>query len=96
MVPKEATVAKVFGSRAHLRFGSDLTLLEAASRNDVVEDAYAALLKQSTASLLNSYSRSGFPFRAWEVKTLLLRAMVSPDHAARQAQLFLRANEACH
>ncbi|KAL8142616.1 hypothetical protein V2J09_015648 [Rumex salicifolius] len=97
MAPPEATVAKVFGFReAHQQFGSDLTLLEAASRNDVVQDAYAELLKQSTAALLNSYSRLGFPFRAWDIKTLIIRAMISPDDAAHQAQMFLQANENCH
>ncbi|KAK9281053.1 hypothetical protein L1049_003945 [Liquidambar formosana] len=96
MVPQTSTVSKVFGSRAFERYRSDLTLLEATARNDDVEDAFAALLKQSTAALLNSYTKRGFPYSAWEVKTLLIQALVSKEAAAVQAKHFSMANEACN
>ncbi|KNA21250.1 hypothetical protein SOVF_045260 [Spinacia oleracea] len=96
MVPQRSTVSKVFGSRAIERFRSDLTLLEAATRNDDVENAYARVLKQSSAALLNSYSRLGFPYRAWEVKTLLLKGLISEKDAAQQAHILKMANEACN
>ncbi|XP_059625194.1 uncharacterized protein LOC132268354 [Cornus florida] len=96
MVPQTSTVSKVFGSRAYERYRYDLTLLEAASRNDDGDNAFANLVKQSTAALLNSYARKGFPYTAWEVKTLLIQALVSKDAATVQAQRFSEANEACN
>ncbi|KAJ6399444.1 hypothetical protein OIU77_020070 [Salix suchowensis] len=43
----------------------------------------------------NSYARKGFPYSAWEVKTLLIQALVSKEAAATQAKQFSAANEAC-
>ncbi|GMH02342.1 hypothetical protein Nepgr_004181 [Nepenthes gracilis] len=96
MVPQGSTVAKAFGSVAFERYRSDLTLLEAASRNDDVTDAYVQLAKQASAALLNSYARKGYPFTAWEVKTLLILGLVSEETAAHQAQLLMKANEDCN
>ncbi|KAK4441587.1 hypothetical protein Salat_0493600 [Sesamum alatum] len=96
MVPHTSTVSNVFGSRVFERYREDLTLLEAAAgRNDDAEDAFAMLVKQSTAALLNSYARKGYPYAAWEVKTLLIQALVSEKAAALQAHKFLEANENC-
>ncbi|KAL2934775.1 Protodermal factor 1 [Bienertia sinuspersici] len=95
MVPQRSTVSKVFGSRATERFRSDMTLLEAATRNDDVGNAYASLLKQSSAALLNSYARVGYPYKAWEIKILLLQGLISQKDAAQQAQILKKANEAC-
>ncbi|KAK6143949.1 hypothetical protein DH2020_020769 [Rehmannia glutinosa] len=96
MVPHKSTVSNVFGSRAFERYRENLTLLEAAAdRKDDVEDAFAALLKQSTAALLNSYARKGYPYAAWEVKTLVIQALVSEKAAAFQARKFLEANQNC-
>lgn len=95
MVPHTSTVSNVFGSRAFERYRADLTLLEAASRNDDGDNVFAGLVKQSTAALLNSYARKGYPYAAWEVKTLLIQALVSEQAAAYQAQKFLEANENC-
>ncbi|KAI3461621.1 hypothetical protein Pfo_018284 [Paulownia fortunei] len=95
MVPQTSTVSNVFGSRSFERYRDDLTLLEAASRNDDAENAFARLVKHSTAALLNSYARKGYPYAAWEVKTLLIQALVSEQAAAFQAQKFLEANENC-
>ncbi|XAR61097.1 hypothetical protein NMG60_11034708 [Bertholletia excelsa] len=96
MVPQMGTVSKVFGSRAYERYRYDLTLLEATARNDDGENVFVRLLKQSTAALLNSYARTGFPYSAWEVKTLLIQALVSEEAAAVQARRFSEANEACN
>ncbi|CAN0829000.1 hypothetical protein LINGRAPRIM_LOCUS2870 [Linum grandiflorum] len=96
MVPQTATVSNVFGSRALERFRSDLTLLESASRNDGVQDPYVRLLRQGTAALLNSYSRRPlFPFKPWQVKTLLIQGLVSESAASRRADHFSAANKAC-
>ncbi|XP_043691172.1 uncharacterized protein LOC122641909 [Telopea speciosissima] len=95
MIPQTSSVSKVFGSRAFERFKSDLTLLEATQRNDDGGNVFSRLLKQSSAALLNSYARKGYPYSAWEVKTLLIQALVSEEAAALQAQRFSLANQAC-
>ncbi|KAB5557566.1 hypothetical protein DKX38_008475 [Salix brachista] len=94
MVPQRAAVSKVFGPGVFERYRSDVTLLESTTRNDD-ENAFAGLLKQASAALLNSYARKGFPYSAWEVKTLLIQALVSKEAAATQAKQFSAANEAC-
>nr|XP_027096563.1 uncharacterized protein LOC113716432 [Coffea arabica] len=96
MVPQMSTVSNVFGSRAFERFRYDLTLLEAASRNDDLGNAFAGLVKESTAALLNSYARKGYPYSAWDIKTLVIQALVSKQAAALQAQRFRHANQACN
>ncbi|KAL2485940.1 hypothetical protein Adt_30696 [Abeliophyllum distichum] len=95
MVPQMSTVSKVFGSRAFERYRYDLTLLEAAGRNDDGDNAFARLVKESTAALLNSYARKGYPYTAWDVKTLVIQALVSEESAAFQAQKFSEANQNC-
>lgn len=87
-------MSKIFGWRASERYRSDMTLLEATSKKEE-DNAFHRLLKQGTASLLNSYARKGFPYSAWEIKTLVIQALVSEEAAARQAQGFSVANEAC-
>ncbi|KAJ4837056.1 hypothetical protein Tsubulata_011157 [Turnera subulata] len=94
MVPQTSTVSNVFGSMVFERYRSEITLLESASMGDD-ENAFNGLLKQAIAALLNSYSREGFPYSAWEVKTLVIQALVSKEAAARQARQFSIANEAC-
>ncbi|KAI3972959.1 hypothetical protein MKX01_019617 [Papaver californicum] len=95
MVPQTSSVSKVFGSRVYERYRIDLTLLEATERNDDNSNAFSSLLKQSSAALLNSYSRKDYPYTAWEVKTALIQALVSEEAANLQAQRFSHANEAC-
>ncbi|XWS31423.1 hypothetical protein CRYUN_Cryun23aG0074200 [Craigia yunnanensis] len=94
MVPQTSTVLNVFGSRAFERYRSDMTLLESTARN---EDAnvFNKLVKQASAALLNSYARKGFPYSAWEVKTLMIQGLVSEDAAARLTKGFSIANDAC-
>ncbi|KAF3634280.1 hypothetical protein P3S67_008789 [Capsicum chacoense] len=96
MVPQTSTVSKIFGSRAYERYRYDLTLLEAAERNDDMDNVFAILVKQSTAALLNSYARKNYPYSAWEVKTMLIQALVSEKSASILAQRLSEANEACN
>ncbi|KAK4770834.1 hypothetical protein SAY87_031366 [Trapa incisa] len=97
MVPPASTVWKAFGSRAlEQRYRSGMTLLESLAGGGIAEEsAFSGLLKQGTAALLNSYARKGFPYRAWEVKSLVIEATVSEEAAVTQARLFAFANEAC-
>ncbi|ONK61579.1 uncharacterized protein A4U43_C08F31440 [Asparagus officinalis] len=47
--------------------------------DDICWSAFSKLLKQSSLALLNAYTRPGFPYGAWEVKSLLLEALISDD-----------------
>lgn len=97
MAPESATVAKIFGSRAHERYGSEMTLMEAAAAADEEEEAFGRVVKEATVALLNSYARRReFPYSAWEVKTLFIKALVSKEAAALQSQRFAFANESCN
>ncbi|KAA0059636.1 uncharacterized protein E6C27_scaffold54G00680 [Cucumis melo var. makuwa] len=94
MAPESATVAKIFGSRARERYGSEMTLMEAAGGAE--EEVFGRVVKEATAALLNSYARRrDFPYSAWEVKTLLIKALVSKEAAVLQSQRFAFANESC-
>ncbi|KAK0581307.1 hypothetical protein LWI29_012360 [Acer saccharum] len=95
MIPQTSTLSKVFGSRVYERYRPDLTLLESTARNDE-ENAFAWLVKEGSAALLNSYARKEFPYSAWQVKTLLIQALVSQKAAALQAKKFSIANHACN
>ncbi|XP_039048054.1 uncharacterized protein LOC120188716 [Hibiscus syriacus] len=94
MVPYGSTVSKVFRSRASERFRSDMTLFETRAVNEE-GDVFNELVKQASAALLNSYARKGFPYSAWEVKTLMIQGLVSEGAAARLTQRFFIANDAC-
>lgn len=72
-----------------------MTILEATARNDE-ENPFGRLLKQGSAALLNSYDRKMYPYKAWEVKTLVIQALVSKKSASLQAQRFFLANQACN
>ncbi|XP_007050297.2 PREDICTED: uncharacterized protein LOC18613141 [Theobroma cacao] len=95
MVPQTSTVLNVFGSRAFERYRSEMTLLESTGVNEG-GNVYDKLLKQASAALLNSYARKGFPYSAWEVKTLMIQGLVSEDAAARLTERFSIANDACN
>ena len=45
--------------------------------------------------VLNSYAREGFPYKPWQVKTMVIQALVSDAAAASQAKRFSLANQAC-
>ncbi|KAG6485487.1 hypothetical protein ZIOFF_054025 [Zingiber officinale] len=97
MVPLDSSVSEVFGSMLLERYEPGLTLLEATQRNDDIGGSVVfKLVKQSSAALLNAYSRPGFPYTAWEIKSLVLEALISEAAAALQAEQFKQANEACH
>ncbi|KAJ9564961.1 hypothetical protein OSB04_000927 [Centaurea solstitialis] len=96
MIPEGSTVSKVFGSRAYERYRYDLTLLEATERNDDGDNVFARLVKESTAALINSYTRKAYPYSAWEVKTAVIQGLVSGEAAAVQARRFYDANRACN
>lgn len=95
MVPQTSTVLNVFGSRAFERYRSEMTLLESTGVNEG-GNVYDKLLTQASAALLNSYARKGFPYSAWEVKTLMIQGLVSEDAAARLTERFSIANDACN
>ncbi|XP_038996422.1 uncharacterized protein LOC120121007 [Hibiscus syriacus] len=96
MVPETSTVTKVFGSRAAERYGTELTLLEAVDMKEEEErNAFNELVREASVALLNSYGRKGFPYSAWEVKTLLIQGLVSEDAAAHLTHRFSTANDAC-
>ncbi|KAK2363818.1 hypothetical protein P8452_66944 [Trifolium repens] len=95
MVPETSTVTNVFGWRVNKRYRSDLTLLEATARNDEFDNPFGALLKEGTTALINSYARKGFPYKPWQVKTLVMQSFVSDVAAASQAKHFSLANHAC-
>ncbi|KAJ0967582.1 hypothetical protein J5N97_024499 [Dioscorea zingiberensis] len=95
-VPEESAIYKVFGSRVLERYEPGMTLLEAIQKNDDIGGTvFTKLIKHSSAALLNAYARPGYRFAAWEVKTLLLEALVSEDAAAAQAEHFAQANSLC-
>ena len=96
MIPQGSTVSKVYGAQAYERYRYDLTLLEATERNDENDNVFAKLVKESTAALINSYSRKGYPYTAWEVKTAVIQGMVSSETAAGIAQRFYDANRNCN
>lgn len=94
MLPVMSTVAKVLGSGALEGYGhSELTVLDAMKMEE--RDGYSSLLKQSSTALVNAYSREGFPYAPWRVKTLFIESLVSQQAAAAQAARFRSANEAC-
>ncbi|XP_039043398.1 uncharacterized protein LOC120182496 [Hibiscus syriacus] len=93
-VPRGSMVRNLFGSRASERYGSDMILME--SRAVTKEgDVFNELLKQASAALHNSYARKGFPYTAWEVKTLMIQGLVTEGAAARLTKRFSVANDAC-
>ena len=89
-----STVAKVLGSGALEPYGhSELTVLDTMRMEE--RDGYNNLLKQSSTTLVNVYSREGFPYSSWRVKKLFMESLVSQQAAAAQAAKFRSANEAC-
>ncbi|XP_031483984.1 uncharacterized protein LOC116253349 [Nymphaea colorata] len=94
MVPLSSSVSKIFGWQTLERYQSELTLLEATNRNDD-NNAFVHLLRESSAALLNSYSRKGFPYPSWKVKSLLLQGLVSERAATEQASRLSAANQDC-
>ncbi|KAG0485017.1 hypothetical protein HPP92_009096 [Vanilla planifolia] len=86
------TIAQVFGSPATSPFGRNLSLLEAL--RNTRSDGFGALLREGTASLLNSMVSTRFAFTTQQVREAFNAAMGSEKTAAAQAKLFQKTNEA--
>ncbi|RZR90117.1 hypothetical protein BHM03_00017941 [Ensete ventricosum] len=90
VVSPDTRVAIAFGPVAAGRYGMELTLWEALHGQG---DLYRTLLREATASLLNSYNTLNFLYPALSVIDLMNRALVgSPLDALTVALRFRRAN----
>eukprot|EP01018_Ginkgo_biloba_P014174 Gb_40194 [translate_table: standard] len=86
-----STISTIFGKSASSMFDGHMTLLEALETSK--EDPYSSLLRQATASLLNSYAYiNTFPFSPQDVKAKFNAALATPKAAAAQAAEFAEAN----
>ncbi|GLJ36167.1 hypothetical protein SUGI_0725660 [Cryptomeria japonica] len=85
-----STIGSIFGKPASSMYPSSMTLLQALQNTKT--DAYSTLVKQASASLLNSYTHKNFGYSPEEVKSLFAAALTSPQAAAAQASQFARAN----
>ncbi|KAJ7541575.1 hypothetical protein O6H91_10G065700 [Diphasiastrum complanatum] len=85
-----STVSQIFGEIAFNIFGGQATLLSGLHSQNT--DAYSSLLKQSSAALLNSYTRPRFQYSPQAVKQQFNAALVSREAAAVQAVKFQNAN----
>ncbi|XP_020584916.1 uncharacterized protein LOC110027720 [Phalaenopsis equestris] len=95
-LPQDSSVSKVFGSILLERYEPELTLLDVIQRNDDIGGSiFIKLVKQASTALLNSYTRPDYPYNPWEVKALLVEAIISEKDAASQAEAFSKANHGC-
>jgi hypothetical protein len=73
-----------------------LTLLKATLRADDIGGCpFFKPVKHRKVALFNAYTRKGFSFDSWEVKALLLEALVPEDASAAQDKQFEQANVSC-
>ena len=84
-------ISQLFGPAYGLAFGRDLSLPEALANTRT--DGIGALYREGTASLLNSFVDSRFPFTTQQVKNAFAAAVTSDKAAATRAELFKQANE---
>ncbi|PKU62821.1 protodermal factor 1 [Dendrobium catenatum] len=87
------TIGQVFGTSpaAGILFGRNLSVLEALGNTR--EDGYGALLREGTASLLNSMASKNFNFNTQQVREAFNTAIQSEKMAAEQGKIFQKANE---
>ncbi|XP_020596714.1 protodermal factor 1-like [Phalaenopsis equestris] len=87
------TVGTIFGTTpaTGIAFGRNLSLLEALGNTR--DDGYGALLREGTASLLNSMASKSFFFNTEQVREGFNAAVQSEKMAADQANIFQKANE---
>lgn len=86
----DTRVAIAFGPVAAGRYGVELSLWEALHGRG---DLYRTLLREATASLLNSYNTLGFLYPTLSVIDLMNRALVgSPQDSLTVALRFRMAN----
>ncbi|XP_010924678.1 uncharacterized protein [Elaeis guineensis] len=84
-------IGQLFGLPATSALGSNLSLPEALANTR--SDGFGALLREGTASLLNSMVNQRFPLTTQQVRDAFADASVSNRDAAAQAQVFKKANE---
>ncbi|XP_038900371.1 protodermal factor 1-like [Benincasa hispida] len=85
------TLGNAFGATNVPGFGTNLNLLQALSNTRT--DGFGALLREGTASYLNSLASNRFPFTTKQVRTSFVSALSSNKAAADQANTFKLANE---
>ncbi|KAJ0986438.1 hypothetical protein J5N97_004794 [Dioscorea zingiberensis] len=85
------TIGSFFGVAATSTYGSNLSLQEALANTR--RDGIGALLREGTASFLNSMVSNKFAFSPQQVRDAFIAASVSNKSAAAQAELFKQANE---
>lgn len=85
------TLGNCFGATNIPGFGTNLNLLQALSNTRT--DGYGALLREGTASYLNSLANNRFPFTTKQVRGSFVSALASDRAATNQANLFKLANE---
>ncbi|KAG0486708.1 hypothetical protein HPP92_008803 [Vanilla planifolia] len=83
---------RCLGLRRRRHLGRNLALLEAL--RNTRSDGFGALLREGTASLLNSMVSTRFAFTTQQVREAFNAAMGSEKTAAAQAKLFQKTNEA--
>lgn len=91
VVGPDTKVGVVFGEEAVKKFGQNMTLWEGLhGRGDVLR----TLLREGTASLLNSYNSLGFAYNPLSVVMRMHSALHSgsPQYALKQAFHFKKAN----
>ncbi|KAG1367795.1 protodermal factor 1 [Cocos nucifera] len=84
-------IGQLFGLTATSAFESNLSLPEALANTR--SDGFGALLREGTASFLNSMVSQRFPLTTQQVRDAFADASVSNKAAAAQAKLFKKANE---
>ncbi|KAA0054578.1 hypothetical protein IC582_026434 [Cucumis melo] len=85
------TLGNAFGATNVPGFGTNLNLLQALSNTR--NDGYGALLREGTASYLNSLASNRFPYTTKQVRTSFVSALSSNKAAGDQANTFKLANE---
>ena len=86
-----ATIGGLFGPLTTMPFGSNLNVQEALANTRT--DGFGALVREGTASYLNSLVNRKFPFSTLEVRNAFVSSLASEKAAADQARVFKLANE---
>ena len=84
-------MGSAFGVTSVPGFSSGITLPQALSNTRT--DGVGSLLREGTASYLNSLVNHKFPYTSTQVRDRFVASLNSNKAAAAQAQLFKMANE---
>ncbi|KAJ3692091.1 hypothetical protein LUZ60_012441 [Juncus effusus] len=84
-------IGNTFGPTCGVLFGPTTSLHDALSNPRT--DGYGALIREGTASFLNSCSNSHFPFTSDQVRDAVIGSLSTMGAAAAQADIFRQANE---